>query len=421
MSAPRHARNATTTKGRTYQHPRTGETAWSVTTILDGGLPKKAIVGWAAREVAEFAVANRRQLDAMLEGVRLQSTMTTEIGPRGGRKDVRTYDRVISDPDAVAGAVDWLRGSPYRSRERKADLGTAVHAFVEARILGTPAPEPPEDAAPHMAHFARFVDEWRPEFLAAVPATIDALLHSRLDALAPHSRAALQRAAVAGHHVTRGLVVALSEPDSPVDAALLDLTRRELLETVPASRDDAFCFHHALLRDVAYDSLSRATRAELHETAAGWLEDDETGSDDIVGWHLERAFADGTTVGAPVDHLRRLGDLGASRLGRAALREWRVNNISVGIELAERATALRPTPSHETTLLSCELALAMRLAGRLADSQTSCDRAIDQAAAIDAPGLAARAQIERAWVDLDLGAGSSSALESCARARRSRL
>lgn len=167
MSAPRHARNATTTKGRTYQHPRTGETAWSVTTILDGGLPKKAVVGWAAREVAEFAVANRRQLDAMLEGVRLQSTMTTEIGPRGGRKDVRTYDRVISDPDAVAGAVDWLRGSPYRSRERKADLGTAVHAFVEARILGTPAPEPPEDAAPHMAHFARFVDEWRPEFLAA--------------------------------------------------------------------------------------------------------------------------------------------------------------------------------------------------------------------------------------------------------------
>lgn len=164
VSGPALAR--TTSRGRVYQHPLTGENAWSVTTILDA-LPKKALVGWAAREVAEFAVANRATLDAILSGVRLVADATTETGPRGGIRTTRTYGHVISDPDAVAAAVDYLKGSPYRSRERKADVGTLVHAEVEAHILGTPRPEVPVDAVAHMGHFRRFVESWSPEFAAS--------------------------------------------------------------------------------------------------------------------------------------------------------------------------------------------------------------------------------------------------------------
>lgn len=167
MSGPKHARKTWTTKGRTYQHPRTGETAWSVTTIIDGGLPKKQLVGWAAREVAEFAVANHGVIETMLAGVRLVPEIDVEIGPRGGRKETRTYTHRISDPDAVAAAVDYLKGSPYRSRDRKADIGTLVHQYVEAVILGTPMPEVPPDAAAHMAQFDAFVRRFEPEFIAA--------------------------------------------------------------------------------------------------------------------------------------------------------------------------------------------------------------------------------------------------------------
>ena len=36
--------------------------------------------------------------------------------------------------------------------------------------------------------------------------------------------------------------------------------------------DDAFRFRHILIRDAAYEALSKAARAELHERFADWLE-----------------------------------------------------------------------------------------------------------------------------------------------------
>lgn len=149
MSGPKHARS--TSKGRTYQHPLTGETAWSVTTLMDGGIPKPALIGWAARSVAEFAVANHARLSDLVRAVRLVKEADARF--------------VVSDPAAVDAAVDWLKGAPYRDKNRKADIGSAVHARIEAAILGTPMPDPPEELAPRMAHFEAFVRAFEPEWL----------------------------------------------------------------------------------------------------------------------------------------------------------------------------------------------------------------------------------------------------------------
>ncbi|HSW42116.1 MAG TPA: hypothetical protein VLM76_06375, partial [Patescibacteria group bacterium] len=43
-----------------------------MTTILKGGLPAPALMGWGMRSVAEYAVANHRQIAAMLGAVSLQ-------------------------------------------------------------------------------------------------------------------------------------------------------------------------------------------------------------------------------------------------------------------------------------------------------------------------------------------------------------
>lgn len=152
MAAPKHAR--TTSKGRTYQHPRTGETAWSVSTLIKGGTPNSQLIGWASRTVAEYAVANHRQLSAMLNVVRLQQDAD------------KRYIGVISDPDAVAAAVSWLSGSPNRDRDRKADLGSAVHEEVEAIILGKPRKAEWDGAlADFKPHWDQFVADFQPEFL----------------------------------------------------------------------------------------------------------------------------------------------------------------------------------------------------------------------------------------------------------------
>ena len=41
--------------------------------------------------------------------------------------------------------------------------------------------------------------------------------------------------------------------------------------TGPSSWERAFRFRHLLIRDAAYESITKATRAELHERFAGWL------------------------------------------------------------------------------------------------------------------------------------------------------
>lgn len=143
---PKAAR--TVSKGRIYTI--NGQSLWSVTTILGAGLPKPAIAGWQARTIAEYAVANWRQIGAMLGTVRLRK------GPDG-----ETF--VVTDPDAVAAAVDWLKGSPWRESERKMELGSAVHREAEAVQLGTPRPEPPITVAAYIASFRHFLEDFGPE------------------------------------------------------------------------------------------------------------------------------------------------------------------------------------------------------------------------------------------------------------------
>ena len=56
---------------------------------------------------------------------------------------------------------------------------------------------------------------------------------------------------------------------------------------------EALAFRHLLIRDAAYDAIPKATRAELHERFADWLDDaaEALGErDEIVGYHLEQAY-----------------------------------------------------------------------------------------------------------------------------------
>ena len=60
-----------------------------------------------------------------------------------------------------------------------------------------------------------------------------------------------------------------------VDRSLTALVRKDVIRPDRPSfaDDDAFRFRHMLIRDAAYRSLPKETRAELHERFAGWLEE----------------------------------------------------------------------------------------------------------------------------------------------------
>ncbi len=87
----------------------------------------------------------------------------------------------------------------------------------------------------------------------------------------------LERGAVEGEVFHRGAVQALAPEERHVTPRLAALVRKELIrpDKPAAPGEDAFRFRHLLIRDAAYDALPKATRAELHERFAAWLEERE--------------------------------------------------------------------------------------------------------------------------------------------------
>jgi class 3 adenylate cyclase len=193
-----------------------------------------------------------------------------------------------------------------------------------------------------------------------VPPTIQALLAARLDQLDPAEREVLQCGAVEGRIFHRGGVQALTSDQSRIEARLTALVRKEFVrpDRTQLAGDDAFRFRHLLIRDAAYDALSKAARAELHERFAGWLEEhgaDLVELDEILGYHLEQACRYRRELGLPLEAdlaARARNRLGAAG-GRALVRaDW----PSAG-RLLERALAL--VPENESRIeLEVDLVLA---------------------------------------------------------------
>ena len=148
----------------------------------------------------------------------------------------------------------------------------------------------------------------------------------------------------------RGAVLLLS-PESDrdhLDGRLRILAQRELIRPGPADFADerAFRFHHQLLRDVTYESLPKATRAELHERYAGWLED-KTGDraeefDEILGYHLQQAYEYKAVLGPLDEHGRQLATRAGERLGHAGLRAYARGDMWGAGKLLSGAVVLLP-------------------------------------------------------------------------------
>lgn len=106
-----------------------------------------------------------------------------------------------------------------------------------------------------------------------LPESIQGIISSRLDGLAPEDKALLQDAAVVGKAFWPGAVAAIG--GTPVtEERLLPLERRRFVRRTRRSSvgDEAeYSFLHALVRDVAYGQIPRAARAEKHRAAAAWI------------------------------------------------------------------------------------------------------------------------------------------------------
>lgn len=113
-------------RGRNHGYTIHGMKAMGVTTALSKGMPKPALMYWAAKCVAEEA-AEMMQADSW---------------------------RVHSD------LIAYLKAAPIRKRDSAAVRGTKVHKLAEHLVHGKEV-EVPLELAGYVAQCARFLDEWR--------------------------------------------------------------------------------------------------------------------------------------------------------------------------------------------------------------------------------------------------------------------
>lgn len=193
---------------------------------------------------------------------------------------------------------------------------------------------------------------------------------------------------------------------APLRRNLDALVAKGLVQPRPAGPGGAevFRFRHVLVQQAAYRAIPKSRRAELHQLVAG-LRSGPGAQDEIVGYHLERAYRYRAELGRVGEPERVLAAEAAERLGRAARAALVRGDLPGGASLLERAVSLLPDGSRTRAALLPGLGVALVEAGRLADADRVLVEAIGHAEAGGDHRLAARALVEHHLVRLHAGPG----------------
>lgn len=255
-----------------------------------------------------------------------------DLGPlsrRESRELVRLILHRVRDlPDEVVTlVVDGAEGNPFYLEEL---VNWLLDSGIVVRGTGD---------APDASDWSVAVDLVGTR---AVPSTLKGVLQARLDALGHDERRLLQRASVVGRVFWEQALLSdrPGRPGAEEVAALLDgLRRRDVLLEREVSRftgSREFVFKHALLRDVAYDSVLRAHRERYHLEVGEWMVEAAARSD-----------RDDLLAGIVAGHLEQAHDpRAAAYYLRAGDRAARVYALEEARQLLDRAHRLVPDDDH---------------------------------------------------------------------------
>jgi class 3 adenylate cyclase len=181
---------------------------------------------------------------------------------------------------------------------------------------------------------------------ASIPDTLRDSLMARLDRLGPAKEIA-QIGAVVGREFSLELLAAVSSLPAAELARLVERLRASGLTFQEGSPPDAvFTFKHALVHDVAYDSLLRSRRKELHGAIAKALQERSPEIAETAPEQLARHY---TAAGDHEDAIQLWVRAGEVALERFALTEA-VAHLTTGLGLVEHLP-----PSPERDLLELEV------------------------------------------------------------------
>ena len=232
-----------------------------------------------------------------------------------------------------------------------------------------------------------------------VPPTISALLAARIDKLPSDERRLIDIASVMGQVFSSGAVRDLANDVPTVEVALAALVRKQFVRPersdLPAT--EALVFRHLLICDAAYDAIPKRTRAELHERFADWLDEaaDAVGEpDEILGYHLERAYRYRAELGQTGERERAIAVRACHHLRRAARSATARIDMPAASNLCGRAASLLDEEDDDYPQILWELGTILNRLGENDEAVTVLAKVVRLASSKGDERLEARAQLD---------------------------
>jgi class 3 adenylate cyclase/tetratricopeptide (TPR) repeat protein len=202
-----------------------------------------------------------------------------------------------------------------------------------------------------------------------IPGTVQEVLMARVDALALEDRLVLQAAAVIGIAFHERVLAQVVQKDGL--EGILDRLEDAGLVAERDALEGVFAFQHPLIQEVAYETILRTRRAEMHHAVGEAIE--VTLTENIPGYHAMLAyhFTAANDAERSEEYLFRAGaEAASSAASNEALRFFQ--------EAARLYTERhgRDADPRKQSLLERHVAQALFNRGRLAEAVQHFDRAL---------------------------------------------
>jgi tetratricopeptide (TPR) repeat protein len=239
-----------------------------------------------------------------------------------------------------------------------------------------------------------------------VPETLHALIAARLDGLMEQERRLLQDGSVLGKSFTKmGLAAVTGIGEDALEELLAGLVRKEILsfQSDPRSPDRGqYSFLQALVKQVAYDTLSKKERKTLHLAAAKHLIDSWPGDEDEIAEVLASHYLNAFELAPDAPDALEIKANARKHLERAGVRASSLAATLEAQHYFEQAAALAADVPTEASLL--EQAGQMAWNGNRREDATSLfDRATQLYESEGLTHAAARVSARQGEIDWFLG------------------
>lgn len=322
-----------------------------------GEVADRQILFRAARRFVE-ALARSRPVVLIFEDVQWADSGTLDLLETIASRvrDVPVMLLALARPELLRERPAWGGGLPAYSAisleplsaEDARELATQLLQRHPVDVHGTRIVETAEGNPLFIEELVAAAVEQPLAAGGSLPTTIRELVSARLDVLPPEERTVLLDAAIIGKVFWRGALARIREDGVALSEALDSLEARDLIRHEPLSwieDDEQFAFKHALIRDVAYATVPRARRRDLHA---------------VVARFLERATAGaGATATALARHWREAGEseqaleyllLAADQAGRGWAKDEAARLYGEALEVCGAEPARRREIIHKQAL-----------------------------------------------------------------------